>query len=274
MLLCDKFVKANERGDGGNALRTATLGEILGFTTYMDQNVNSVLTGADIASHTVTEPYAAEYAGTQACAGIDGVATAGEYLVVAGNDQPTYITVLGTDVFTLNEPNKYATADNAVAIRYKKCAAAAAYAAGYSKGLVLDGYTAGKAPQVGQLLAFGTGANRRVYTVIESEDAGAACTVHLDRPLEVAVANDDPAFPGPYGSLNMAFHRDALALVTRPLAPPDTGTGVAVGHAEYNGVGMRVLMQYDLDAGGMKVQCDLLAGVAVLDSALCVPLLG
>ena len=40
--------KANERGDGGTALENATLGRILGFDTFMCQNVNCVLTGADI----------------------------------------------------------------------------------------------------------------------------------------------------------------------------------------------------------------------------------
>ncbi len=56
--------------------------------------------------------------------------------------------------FTLNEALKYATADNAVATRYVKCVTAAAYAAGYSEGVALT-VTEGKAPQVGQLLAFG-----------------------------------------------------------------------------------------------------------------------
>ena len=40
------FVKANERGDGGSALENATLGRILGFNTYLDQNVNSFASGA------------------------------------------------------------------------------------------------------------------------------------------------------------------------------------------------------------------------------------
>ena len=129
----------------------------------------------------------------------------GEFVTVAGNGQPTYIaahheTGGNTDEVTLNEANKYATEAAATTVRYHACAAAASYVAGYSKGIVVDGYTAGKAPQIGQLLAFGTGANRRTYTVIESEDAGSTCTVYLDRPLEVAVSNDDPAFPGPYGA--------------------------------------------------------------------------
>jgi hypothetical protein len=271
-LKTEMFVKANERGDGGSALETAVLGQILGFDTYLAQNINSVLTGADIATHTVTEPYAVEYAGTQACTGAGAAMTVGEYVVVAGNDQPTYVTAKDTDSFTLNEANKYTTLDNAVATRYKKCAAAADYAAGYSEGIVVDGYTAGKAPQVGQLLAFGAGASRRVYTVIESEDAGASCSVHLDRPLELAVGNDDPAFPGPYGSLNLALHRNALALVTRPLAISDAH-GISFGIADANGLGMRVAMQYQINKG-LVVACDLLAGVAVLDTSLCVPVLG
>jgi len=169
---------------------------------------------------------------------------------------------------------KYAVSNDAALTRVKACDAAADYAAGYSKAITVDGYTAGKAPQVGQLLAFGTGASRRTYTVIESEDAGATCAVYLDRPLEVAVANNDKAFPGPYGSMNLAFHRDALALVTRPLALPDTRMGVMAAVVPLNGIGMRVLMQYDINAGGTVVNCDILAGVAVLDSGLLVPVLG
>lgn len=42
----------------------------------------------------------------------------------------------------------------------------------------------------------------------------------------------------------------------------------------YNGISMRVAMQYDIGAGGTKVNLDMLCGVAVLDSRLCVPLLG
>ena len=273
MLKTDIFLKANERGDGGTALESATLGHILGFDTFMCQNVNCPLSGADTDSDPVTDPYAA---GTPAGTHITSVLApaVGEFVNIAGNDQPTYCAATDAAYFTLNEDLKYATEDNAVATRIKACAATADYAAGYSKGIVVDGYTTGKAPQVGQLLAFGTGSSRRTYTVIESEDAGTTCTVYLDRPLEVAVANNDAAFPGPYGALNLAFHRDALALVTRPLALPDTRMGVMAAVVPHNGIGMRVLMQYDINAGGTIVNCDILAGVAVLDSGLLVPVLG
>ena len=54
MLKTDIFLKANERGDGGTALENATLGRILGFDTFMCQNVNCVLTGADISATAMT----------------------------------------------------------------------------------------------------------------------------------------------------------------------------------------------------------------------------
>lgn len=125
--------------------------------------------------------------------------------------------------------------------------------------------TTAKAPQVGQLIAFGTGGSRRTYTVIEATDNGSTADLLLDRPLEVAVANDAAAFPGPYGAFNWAFHKDALALVTRPLATPPANRGVDSANAQYNDVSMRVSMQYDIQSQGTVVALDILAGVAVLD---------
>jgi hypothetical protein len=282
MLKTELFIAAQQRGDGGTALQNATLGRILGLDTFMCQNVNCVLSGTD---HDLTGAvnnaggYAAGEAGQLSVDGITGAWATGEFVNVAGNDQPTYISAHhetggNTDGVTLNEPLKYAVANDAALTRVKACAVNGAYPASYSKAVTVDGYPAGTAPQIGQLLAFGTGANRHTYTVIESEDAGATCTIYLDRPLEKALANDDAAFPGPTGSLNLAFHRDALALVTRPLALPDSRMGVMAAVVPHNGIGMRVLMQYDINAGGTVVNCDILAGVAVLQSGLCVPMLG
>ena len=81
--------------------------------------------------------------------------------------------------------------------RYKTCAAAATYPAGYSKGIVVDGYTAGKAPQVGQLLAFGTGAQPPDLHRDRVGRRRRDLHVYLDRPLEVAVTDDDRRSPAP-----------------------------------------------------------------------------
>jgi len=203
-------------------------------------------------------------------------AVVGEYVTVAGNDQPTYLTATVGDPctsITLNEALKYAVADDAVCRRYKSCDVKGDYAAAYAQAVVLDGW--GVAPQVGQLVAFGTGATRKVYTIIESWlSAAGEQSVILDRPLEVALGDDDKAFPGPGGSLNLALHRDAIALVTRPLAIPNNRMGVLSHVGVYNDIAMRVSMQYDIQEGGTVVNLDILAGVAVLDENLCVVLLG
>jgi len=81
----------------------------------------------------------------------------------------------------------------------------------------------------------------------------------------VALTDNQVAFPGPAGSMNLAFCRNAMALVTRSLALPPSAFGVAAATASYNGVGMRVVMQYDSLVGGTRVNLDILAGTAVLD---------
>lgn len=281
LLKNELFIKANERGDGGTALENALLGRILGFNTFMDQNVNSMATGADTdVTATVDNALAAGVtpASQTITNGVAGV-TVGEFFVVAGNDQPTYITAKAgsTTGVTLNEANKYATLAAAATTRFKACAvddAGGLYVAGYSEDVRVDGYTSGKAPQVGQMIAFGTGGSRRVYTIIESTDNGSNCDLVLDRPLEVALVNDAAAFPGPYGSFNWAFHREALALVTRPLALPSDRSGAMSDIAVANDIAMRVVMQYDIQAGGTVVNLDILAGVAMLDSRLAVVLQG
>jgi hypothetical protein len=277
LLNTDIFIKANERGDGGNALENAELGRILGFQSYMDQNIPSLSTGADVATGTITSALAAGGSGSQACTVTGYEAIVGEYATVAGNDQPAYITArtasTNTTAVTLSEANKYATASSAVLTVFKACDVKGAYAVGHPKEIVVDGWVT--APQVGQLIAFGTGGSRHVYTIVESFlSASGEQSLLLDRPLATALADNDKAFPGPYGSFNMAFHRDALALVTRPLARPNNAFGVMSEVGVYNDVAMRVTMQYDSKAQGTRVTMDLLCGYAVLDANLAVVLLG
>ncbi len=56
------------------------------------------------------------------------------------------------------------------------------------------------------------------------------------------------------GRFNWAFHRDAIALVSRPLAMPNNQMGVLTKVGVHNDISMRVAMQYDIDAGGTKVE--------------------
>lgn len=279
MLKNELFVAADKRGDGGSALENARLGHLYGFDTFMAQNVNNITGSVDTATGTVTNALAAGGSGSQAVTLVGHEVVAGEFVTVAGNDQPTYATAAttgagDTTAITLSEANKFATGAGAALTVYTACAVdlAAGYAVGYSKGINLDSFT--NRPQVGQLIAFGSGANRRTYTIIESEANGADQMVWLDRPLEVALVDDQAAFPGPTGSFNVAFHRNSLALVTRPLQTPMAGSGARSAVINVGTLSMRVTMQYDIDAGGTKVNMDMLAGIQVLDTNLGVVMLG
>jgi len=278
LLKNDMFLKANERGDGGQALEDARLGRILGFNTYLAQNVpyaNALST--DYVAGTVTGAEAAGKTG-EITVTLAGVAKVGEFINVAGNDQPTWATAVtattATTGVTLNEALKYATGAGAVLTQYKAATVVAGQLAGYD-GQIEVSHTSAKAPQVGQLLAFGTGGSRHTYTIIEVDVVSATNTkVMLDRPLDYVLTTSDDAFPGPAGSLNWAMHRECVALVTRPLAVPANALGVLSGVGAYNDIAMRVTMQYDIDAGGTVVNCDILAGIKELDAKLAVALLG
>jgi hypothetical protein len=283
LLKTDLFIAANERGDGGGALREAMLGRVLGFDTYMAQNQPGVYGAATVDTFTkiVEQGALGAVAGTSTITvnAAGDTPPEGAFVTLAGDGQPRWCFTGTVDAsIVLEAPLKYDVANLALATVYNKCDVNTAMAAGYAKEVILDGYTATKEPQIGQMLAFGvTAATRHTYTIIdayENPSNAAQTLVLLDRPLEFNVADNAPAFPGPLGAYNLAFHRDALALVTRPLALPNAAMGVRAAVAAYNNVGMRVTMQYDITTQGTIVTMDLLAGVALLDVNLGCVLLG
>ena len=279
MLKTEMFLKANERGDGGRALREAALGRVLGFDTWMDQNVSGLnAVDLDTAPGELTTGYAAGHAANMAIdLAPDYVASVGEYCVISSDGQPTVLSVASanagdTDVIALDAALKYAVSANDPITVYKKCAIdfVGGYAAGYTKAIHLDSFTAGKHPRVGQILRIGAS----TYVVIESEDSAGDREVWLDRPLDATVTGTQDVFPGPAGSFNLCFHRDAVALVSRPLALPSGALGVRSQVGVYNNVAMRVTMQYDITSQGTVVTLDILCGVKTLDERLGCVLLG
>ncbi len=280
LLKTDLFLRANERGDDGTSLEEASLGRLLGFDFWLDQNVPSTRVVDSDATAGVTD--GTDAAGTTVIdiTLVGENAVGGEWVTIAGENQPHWIvafTNTGGDIddVTLDSGLTVATASGAVVQYYAPAAAQGAYAAGSNLPLIIDGFATGKPPQVGQLLAIGTGASRRVYTIIESEVINATDqSVLLDRPLELAVSNDQAVFPGPAGSYNLGFHREAIALVNRPLALPAGDMGVRSQVGVHNDISMRVSMQYDIKEQGTVVTLDMLAGVQVLDTDLGVVMLG
>jgi hypothetical protein len=279
LLKTDLFLRANERGDDGTALEEASLGRLLGFDFWLDQNVPSTrVVDSDVAAGTTTN---AEAVGDTLIetSGLTATGVIGAWVTIAGEDQPHYITGFTggiTDV-TLDSGLLTAVGSGAVVNYYIPAAIdnVGGYAAGSNLPMQVDGFTSGKPPQVGQLLSIGTGASRRVYTIIESEAvSGTEQSILLDRPLELAVADDDSVFPGPAGSYNFGFHREALALVNRPLALPAGDMGVRAQVGVHNDISMRVSMQYNLREQGTDVTLDMLCGVTPLDTDLGVVMLG
>lgn len=61
---------------------------------------------------------------------------------------------------------------------------------------------------------------------------------------------------------NMAFHRDAFVLVTRPLPLPPAGSGAVAAIVEDEGVGIRITRSYSQKDGGVIWTLDCLYGVA------------
>jgi hypothetical protein len=146
----------------------------------------------------------------------------------------------------------------------------AGYAAGWNKAMTVATFTV--APKVGQLLSTGaTAILQKCYSVIPTTTT---TSLILNRSLDSAVANTDILGLGPTGEYNFGFHKNAIALVTRPLAQPRAGAGALSHVASYNGLSIRVTIAYDSTYQGHRVTVDLLAGVKTLDTNLGVVMLG
>ena len=270
------FVSTEKRGDQGTALRSASLGSVYGMDSYMDQNASyvnvansQVSTGvtdnAEAAGSTVVETTVADAADI----------TAGCYVVFEGEGKPYRVASKANDPvdLTLTEGLRDPVAAGAAVTVYRQGEVdlVAGYAAGYSKYVVVDGHDVSKGPQEGQWVTFGTGASSHTYTVIDViVNSTTESQVLLDRPLSASLTDGDAVFYGPAGGYNLAFPRDAVALVTCPLATVPADTGARSFVASFDGLSMRVTMQYDGNQQGMRVTFDLLAGVAVLDERLAV----
>lgn len=280
LLDIDAFVAADKIGDEGSALREGSLGRKYGINHWMSQNTPSVPTGqtAVLTDLALT----AGFAKGSTVLTIDGrvAATAiqdGSWVTIAGDDIPhRVVTSTGgttpSDI-TITPALASAVLDNAVVTEYVpgQIDFAAGYAAGFAKDLVIDGFGGGSIA-AGGLVSLGVApATDAVYGALSTPSA---TSLLLGRPLAATHLDDAFVAPGPAGQYNFGFHRQALALVTRPLAAPASGTGALSFVASFNGLSMRIVMTYDGNKQGHLVTCDLLCGVKVLDQNLGCVMLG
>jgi hypothetical protein len=268
MLQTDLFTQAQQVGDDGTALREASVGKKFGLQTFMDINTPGPTSGT-LATATTTSAVAAAGAATVA---ITAARKVGQYVTIAGDNTPLRSTT-ATTTLTPTTKLSNAVASGAAVTTYEVGSVTGAYALGYSQYITVGGTGV---PQVGQMVAFnsGDGATGTIrtpeYVIVDVTGS----TILLDRPLETALANADLVCYGPNGDYNFAFHRNAIALVNRPLALPMVGVGARSAIVEHNDLSMRVTISYDGHAQGHLVTLDALFGVKALDLNLGCVLFG
>jgi hypothetical protein len=259
------FTQASLVGDQGQAVTEGSLGRKFGFDFFMCQNACSVPTGNTIVIvNTVNGNQAVGATSINITSG--GTAfVPGQWISIAGDATPQLVlTQTGGAVptnITVSPGLRYAVSTGAVVTQYTGGAVGAGtYLAGWGKDIVHNITT----PKVGQLISFGTTASYN-YGALSTPSATA---VLLNRPLDATISTGNFMGIGPAGNYNFAFHKNAISLVTRPLAIPMRGTGALSSVANYNNLSLRVTITYNGTAQGHLVTVDLLCGVKTLNTAL------
>jgi hypothetical protein len=287
MLNTDLFVSAEKVGDQGSALRTASLGRKFGYDMLMSQQMGNIPSGNTVKDGLINNAAGYPAGTTQFTVDTftgDDVAV-GEFVTISDSTSvfggwvsrvtAKSLTLGATTSITILDAIPFATVDNAKVRCYKAGAVnnGPGYAIGWSKAIVVSGFTV--APKVGQMVTFTNGvptAADPVYTVLGTDVTTTSIT--LDRPLEIAIANAAAVNIGAAGDYSFSFLRDAIALVIRPLAAPQAGTGARSAVVNYNNLSMRATITYDGNKQGHLVTLDFLAGIKVLNKNFGTVMLG
>lgn len=88
----------------------------------------------------------------------------------------------------------------------------------------------------------------------------------------IAQPATEPEVGDPTTEVNLAFHRDAISLVTRPLALPRGANSARI--IDYNGLGLRIVTGYDQKYKIDTVSIDTLYGVKVINPERGVKIMG
>lgn len=114
------------------------------------------------------------------------------------------------------------------------------------------------------------GGYRYHFTADATAVSSAVAEVGIDAELVADYTNADAYLLNKPHSL--AFHRNALALVTRPLALPMGASKAAI--VSHDGLGIRVVYGYDQDTKKDTVSLDIIYGIKTLDADMAVKLVG
>ena len=97
-------------------------------------------------------------------------------------------------------------------------------------------------------------------------DTAALKEASLGRKFGMDVYVDQNIAKGDGYTPSIAFHKNAMALVTRPLALPQGAAKSAI--MNYDGFALRVVFGYDMNTKTDTVSIDMLCGVKLLDNKL------
>ncbi len=275
------FVNVAQSGSD-RALRDGEMGRLFGFDFFMVNN-QPIVSSGQAAVTTTIDNVGGYNPGTKTVTLTSSTGlSAGQWMVIAGDDIPQQITNIGSSGAVSFAPGLASAVANGAAVTAIKVGAIVAAdgylgnvftqygrSVGYSDYLLTGSWTAGTAPQIGQPVSFGTDSN--IYTIIDvmtTDDDGNALSanqynIQLDRPLAANVANAATVNLGPAGNYNFAFNDNSLATVFRPLPKPRTGAMSAV--VVYDNIPMRVVITYSGFQNAHIVTIDLLMGVATYD---------
>jgi hypothetical protein len=265
ILLPELAVSADKRGDT-QGYKDAMIGRLLGFDCMRSNNMATVLQGNTVVGPAAIN-LAAGYGVGSTTFVIDNnagdVFTDGMWITIDG--LPNIVVSSTTTALVVRFPLTRFVANDAVIVGYTPGAVnfASGYSAGYHNTIVVNTFTV--APQVGQAVTFGTGtpSTTPIYTIME---VSGLVGIKLDRPLEAGVAHTDAVNISPAGGASLAFQKNAIAFVQRPLNLPPSNLGVRAAVASANNMSIRVLMQYFMTGQYTLVTMDMLAGVKVLDT--------
>jgi len=222
-------------------VRKGQLGQIANFDIYGDQNVVS-FTNSDIAGTTLAEYTVAQVNGATTFV-LDGLTNA-TATIKAGTVFTVGIAGGATAVNSVNDVSKQSTGNLQQFVVTADSAAA----------------VAGKVTV-------------SVYPAFN--DGSTASTAAYQTVSQLAPNNAVVAFVGTgltaYAQ-NLAFHENAMALVTVPLELPDSA--VFKARADWRGYSIRVIKDYDIDSDDEVIRLDILFGVKVIYPELGVRIWG
>lgn len=112
------------------------------------------------------------------------------------------------------------------------------------------------------------------YTVTATQTiVGTTATVAITPVLAAAVTDGQAVTVTGSHAINLAFHNQAFALISRPLAVPNA-PGANVSVVSFNGIGLRSTVWYSPKDVRTFVRLDLLFGVKTLDARKAMRVLG